>query len=94
MVLEAARTRKERRYQELVGPRSRARLVVLAVEVGGRWSPASRSFLAQFAKASLVRKHLSFKNVPSKLGGGQGLTETPLLVLRWWETIVTMVWCE
>ena len=35
VVLEAARRRKERRYPELVGPRSRARLVVLAVEVGG-----------------------------------------------------------
>ena len=30
VVLEAARRRKERRYPELVGPRSRARLVVLA----------------------------------------------------------------
>ena len=50
MVLEAARRRKERRYQ-LVGPRSRARLVVLAVEVGGRWSAETSSFLAQFAKA-------------------------------------------
>ena len=38
VALEAARRRKERRSPELVGPRSRARLVVLAVEVGGRWS--------------------------------------------------------
>ena len=51
VVLEAARRRKERRYPELVGPRSRARLVVLAVEVGGRWSPETWSFLAQLAKA-------------------------------------------
>ena len=36
---------------ELVGPRSRARLVVLAVEVGGRWSAETRSFLAHLAKA-------------------------------------------
>ena len=49
--LEAARRRKERRYPELVGPRSRARLVVLAVKVGGRWSPETRSYLAQLAKA-------------------------------------------
>ena len=34
--LIAARRRKERRYPELVRRRSRARLVVLAVEVGGR----------------------------------------------------------
>ena len=51
VVLEAARRRKERRYPELVGPRSRARLVVLAVEVGGRWSAETNSFLAQLAKA-------------------------------------------
>ena len=36
---------------EIVGPRSRARLVVLAVEVGGRWSAETRSFIAQLAKA-------------------------------------------
>ena len=36
VVLTAARRRKERRYPELVGPRSRVRLVVLAMEVGGR----------------------------------------------------------
>ena len=34
----SARRRKERTYPELVGPRSRARLVVLTGEVGGRWS--------------------------------------------------------
>ena len=47
----AARRRKERTYPEIVGPRSRARLVVLAVEVGGRWSSETRSFIAQLAKA-------------------------------------------
>ena len=36
VVLQAARRRKERTYPEMVGPRTRARLVVLAVEVGGR----------------------------------------------------------
>ena len=51
VVLQAARRRKERTYPELVGPRTRARLVVLAVEVGGRWSNETRSFLAQLAKA-------------------------------------------
>ena len=48
VVLEAARTRKERRYPELVGPLSRAHL---AVEVGGRWSAETSSFLSQLAKA-------------------------------------------
>ena len=36
--LEAARRRKERTYPELAGDGGRARLVVLAAEVGGRWS--------------------------------------------------------
>ena len=34
-VLAAARRRKERTYPELSGPRSRARLIVLAGEIGG-----------------------------------------------------------
>ena len=37
VVLQAARRRKERTSPEKVGPRTRACLVVLAVEVGGRW---------------------------------------------------------
>ena len=50
-VLEAVRQRKNRTYPELVGPRGRARLVVLAGDVGGRWSEETRSFLTQLAKA-------------------------------------------
>ena len=50
VVLRAGR-RKERRYPELVGRGSRARLVVLAIEVGGRWSPELQSFVAQLAKS-------------------------------------------
>ena len=46
-----ARRRKARTYPELVGPHRRARLVVLAVEVGGRWSDETRSFLSQLAGA-------------------------------------------
>ena len=42
---------KKGTYPEFVGPRSRARLVVLAGEVGGRWSPETRSFLSKLAKA-------------------------------------------
>ena len=48
VVLERARRRKERTYPELVGPR---RLVVLGIEVGGRMSTETRSFLTQLAKA-------------------------------------------
>ena len=43
--------RKERQNPELVGPWSRARLVVLAVEVGGRWSAETVPFWPQLAKA-------------------------------------------
>ena len=49
MALEAARRRKERMYPELTARGGRARLVVLGVEVGGRWSTETRSFLSQLA---------------------------------------------
>ena len=49
--LVAARRRKERTYPELVGRRGRATLVVLAGEVGGRWSGETISFLNQLADA-------------------------------------------
>ena len=51
VALHAARRRKERTYPELVGPHSRARLVVLAGEVGGRWSAETAMFLRLIAKA-------------------------------------------
>ena len=46
----AARRRKERRYPELSGEQGRARLVVLACEVGGRFSEECRHFLSQLSK--------------------------------------------
>ena len=49
--LQAARARKERTYPELVGSRARARLVVLALEVGGRWSPEAWDFVRLLARA-------------------------------------------
>ena len=51
VALSAARRRKERAYPELVGPHRRARFVVLAGEVGGRWSEETWSFISQLAKA-------------------------------------------
>ena len=51
VALSPRRRRKELTYPELVGPRSRARLVVLAGEVGGRWSAETMSFLGLLAKA-------------------------------------------
>ena len=55
-VFEAAGKRKEHRFPELVGPRSRARLVVLAVEVGGRWFAETRLFLPQVAEAKFCQE--------------------------------------
>ena len=43
--------KEEGTYPELVGVHRRARLVVIALEVGGRWSTETRSFLSQLAKA-------------------------------------------
>ena len=52
-VLEQARRRKERRYPELVGAEGRARLVVLAGEVGGRFSAETAHFLRSLASAKV-----------------------------------------
>ena len=52
--LAAARRRKERTYPELTGQFGRARLVVLAGEVGGRWSEETQAFLRQLAKAKAL----------------------------------------
>ena len=51
--LQAARRRKERTYRELSGTQGRARLVVLAAEVGGRWSEETRCFISLLARAKV-----------------------------------------
>ena len=51
VALEEARRREERTYPELVQPGHRAKLVVLACEVGGRWSLEAVSFIRHLAKA-------------------------------------------
>ena len=51
VALTQARRQKERTYPELVGEGGRARLVVLAAEVGGRWSEETAHFLRSLAKA-------------------------------------------
>ena len=48
--LQTARTRKEQKYHELLASR-RCRLVVLALEVGGRWSEEAVQFVRLLAKA-------------------------------------------
>ena len=49
--LRRARARKERTYPELAGEGGRARLVVLAAEVGGRWSDEASQFVRSLAWA-------------------------------------------
>ena len=50
--LEAARRKKETTHSEVaLGAEGRARLVVLAAEVGGRWSNETSQFLCGLAKA-------------------------------------------
>ena len=48
--LTLARQRKERKYPELLA-NGRCKLVVLAIEVGGRWSPEAASFISSLAEA-------------------------------------------
>ena len=50
-VLMEARRQKERTYPELSGEGGRARLMVLAAEVGGRWGDETAKFLAALANA-------------------------------------------
>ena len=45
------RRRKETTYPELSGEGGRARLVVLAAEVGGRWNSETAQFLTALARA-------------------------------------------
>ena len=51
VALAAARRNKAITYPELSGGDGRARLVVLAAEVGGRWSEEVRKFLGALATA-------------------------------------------
>ena len=51
VALRAAKRKKVATHPELVGLHSRAKLVVLGVEVGGRWSDETRTFLSRLAKA-------------------------------------------
>ena len=57
VALMRARRHKEQTYPELVQPGERARLVVLGLEVGGRWSKEARVFVQLLARAR-VRSEL------------------------------------
>ena len=53
VALVAARRRKTRTHPELSGERGRAKLVVLAGEIGGRFSEEAHSFLRTLARAKV-----------------------------------------
>ena len=58
VALASARRKKARTCPELVAAGARARLVVLALEVGGRWSQEANTFVKLLAKAK-VRSELA-----------------------------------
>ena len=76
VALMQARRRKERTYHEPSGAHGRARLVVLACEVGGRWSSETQAFLRQLVKAKT-------RHVPPALR-----TSAKLAWLWRWSTIL------
>ena len=63
VALTAARRRIEAVYPELVGRGARARLVVIGVEVGGRWAPETRHFLTQLSRAKVRETPLMRRRV-------------------------------
>ena len=67
-----ARRRKETTFPELVGRHARARLVVLGVEVGGRFSTETESFLSQLARAKA-----RCENSAAQMGFSFGLHPVP-----------------
>ena len=68
VALQAARRRKERTYPELVGPRARAKLVVLVGEVAGRWSAE----IVTWQRPNLVLSHHCCVVVLRVRGGSVG----------------------
>ena len=51
VALERAEQRKARTYPELSGHNGRTRLIVLAIEIGGRWNSEGYHFIRHLAKA-------------------------------------------
>ena len=58
VALAEARRVKERTNPELVGPGARPQLVVLALEVGGRWSEEAKIFIRLLARARFMQRRL------------------------------------
>ena len=68
--MEAARRRKERIYLELSGDEGKARLVVLAAEVVGRWSVETAQFLSALTSARALSVPWVFGLRPRGFAGG------------------------
>ena len=68
VAISMAERRKEQRYPELVGPRARARLVVLAMEVGGKWSSTNSDSPAVWLTPELGKKGGSCADELNKRG--------------------------
>ena len=75
--LEAARRRKVNKYPELLHSR-RCRLVVAAMEIGGRWSEEAWTFLALLAKVKA-------ETAPAALR-----RSTEFCFLRRWSTMIAV----
>ena len=82
-----SRQRKERTYLELSGHQHRCRLVVLATEVGGRWSLETRDFLRALAvdRARLNHSCTREWNRHGGCGGGPSCRELlEFWFFHWW----------
>ena len=84
VALEVARRRKERTHPEMA-PWSRCRLMVMANEVGGRWSPEALAFLRQLAKAKAHNE--PDVNAASGTTGVEGRR-------GWWDSQCSPCLCE
>ena len=88
VALRVAIRQKERRYPELSGHNNRCRMVVLAGEVGGRWSDAS----GPWRGSKHVQNHHCCANGWSKFGdsgvGPHSLGRLPgRLPAPWWTSV-------
>ena len=68
-----ARRLEHRTYPELSGSQGRARVVVLAAEVGGRWSEEARSFVSQLARAKVRSLPRVLRGLRVRLGSIGGM---------------------
>ena len=59
-IIEAERKKRVVIYPELTGIGGRARLVVMAAEVGGRWSQEALSFVSQLARTKFAELGKAF----------------------------------